>query len=330
MFCINVMNIIAPLKAQYTPYLRSNFSVNKPNEIKSNSNINFNGLFSKKDVSDPICPEYLLKEYSIKRDLAIAKFSSTLGRVTSEQIEELEKAFPDTIQKISDEVDIKTYSKPEAIGKAAIILKQALEAETKNNTIISIGTSPAAIANVMELMGSEVIYMPASHFNDEFVTYKSPISYPTRYFNTRTVADYLKDKGIFKGVSTKNIVLIDYAASGQTLRNTKEMLTRMNKVAPERIETCSILKTLSKQNQKNIKEKVKPTLNEEEFAKLEFDMAFSMIERISPVPHFNFLKENEEIISKPTEEVFEKTHCPNERFFITAAYNAARQFGEKK
>ena len=59
MFCINVMNIIAPLKAQYTPYLRSNFSVNKPNEIKSNSNINFNGLFSKKDVSDPICPEYL-------------------------------------------------------------------------------------------------------------------------------------------------------------------------------------------------------------------------------------------------------------------------------
>ena len=191
--------------------------------------------------------------------------------------------------------------------------------------IIAIGTSPAAIANVMELMGSDVTYLPISGFSGFYslYTYDDSMSmFKDQSQNAKICFDYLKSKGFEGDCDGKPVIILDYSNSGNTLYNTRLMLEERNNIKQDNIITFSVGKILSAYSQIFDFE----LLSRKEQIELDRNMFYEHVAKISSTPHFELDNDYSNLGQEEIFYNFENFKNPLARKFAACAYNKVENF----
>ena len=266
-------------------------------------------------------------EYDIKEQAAINKFLDKGGRLTKEQFDDFKKAYPRAISTFEREISDETSLQPNLFAKAAIAIRKMADYERKidDPRIIAIGTSPAAIANVMELMGSDVTYLPISGFSGFYslYTYDDSMSmFKDQSQNAKICFDYLKSKGFEGDCDGKPVIILDYSNSGNTLYNTRLMLEERNNIKQDNIITFSVGKILSAYSQIFDFE----LLSRKEQIELDRNMFYEHVAKISSTPHFELDNDYSDLGQEEIFYNFENFKNPLARKFAACAYNKVENF----
>ena len=270
-------------------------------------------------------------------------FLTQKGKVTIEEYNNIIKNHPSTIIKAQRYVDNK-YSgllTPEHAAKAAVELKKFYDEQYKDYTIISLGTSPALITEIMSALGSKVIFLPASGLTEiASARTKYPeigIQHYIKTTNLGIMIDYLISKGVTPDLND-HVILLDYKCYGRSLDTLENALLQSGACKSEKLEQHSILEYLKKllpSNNSSIKD-----TNAEILESLSFDMIEEMIEQISNVPHFHIDEENVNAMNprymsatgKTPEQLFknfEEYSQPRARAFALCSIHEAKKLLEK-
>ncbi len=325
---INLLTPASPAKLTKTnfntsPVFKGNVTAPKTNEVSFFGSI----------------PIENLRRYTLSRNAAVKNYSHTEGRVQKDQYEKLIKEFPDSIKAIDKILDgelIYTI-KPEQHAKAALLLNNCVE---PNSRVLAVGTSPASIANIMELLGQDVVYLPISHFRSAYETYfnynpdpeKNKEEFCPKTDNLKTCSRYLASKGIEGDCEGKKIYVMDYSLTGNTIKNMKTFLKHFNGLEDENIVLMSVLDTLKANKMlascdEKFNRGMIPSI--EDIDNLQDQMFYGTIGRLSSTPHFG-LEINR--IDIPDEEIFydfEHYTNPLARQFVTSAYDKAKKIQSK-
>ena len=225
-------------------------------------------------------------------DTFFENFKNRSGKVTLAEYQQILKKHPRTLAKsyklCEEQTDIIT--KPQTMAKLALCLKDYYDEKyDKNYTIISIGTSPSPITEVMDNLGCKVIYLPISHLR--FIN-ENPLSpfrklYPTnesRHPNIKKLMKYATKKGI-ANKNNGELVVLDYSATGKTLTLMGKILKERNEINPNKIHLHSLNDDLD--------EICKTTDTNEKYGfdvlniyDLKEDLYCSSFTNITNVPHF--------------------------------------------
>ncbi len=162
---------------------------------------------------------------------------------------------------------IKIFTEPKDAAKCALTLKKTYDNDygKKNYRIISVGTSPAFITQIMPSLGCEVIYLPISNISDGVEKANST--------KLSQISKYLKDKGIN---NEKTNIILDYVNNGGSIYNCKRIIEQLG-IDKDKIVLSSLFDELA--NSDNYKE--------EELEKIFYDVAYEKVENFSNVPHFD-------------------------------------------
>lgn len=272
------------------------------------TNINFAKNSRRNSVSSSSCCTSFVQKMRKPASIVIQEqreeeffqaFLTKKGKVTKKEYEEIIKKHPSAIVKAQKliEKEKPLYSSPSQIAKAALKLKERYDSEYNDNYIIaSIGTSPALIAEVMQALGSKVVFIPASGLNLLEFNHLYPLrqQFPTiasRIDNVRHIADYSRKKGI-SNKSHNYLIMLDYCHSGVSLDNLCRIFEEENIFKKERIHDHSILGDLIEYSSLNDKNS---TFALEDFANLSHDMQYSDLEKVSNVPHFYIYDDHNKI-----------------------------------
>lgn len=221
------------------------------------------------------------------------KFINKNGKVSVEEYKFIREKMPFILDKAAEMVakECKCACLPKDIATLAINAKSyfdnAKELKGKNYRIISIGTSPAPLAEALQNLGCNVIFVPISGIN-LLVSDKDINSSK----NLKLALEYLRRKGVCaeENNNLKNIVM-DYTFSGKTLSTICMLLVRENKLtSAEDIWALSMNDLLvSLLYDKNNKAPIETSF--EEKAQLlkayKEDLLYSFESEIANVPHFH-------------------------------------------
>lgn len=229
-------------------------------------------------------PLQLLTSF-LEEERFFREFLRKKGKVTQEELEDIIKKHPGTIIKAQKflERTLETNITPKEIAKAAYWLKKFYDEYYKDGcTIVSVGTSPAPITEVMSALGSKVVFLPASDLK-KIPHYKE--IYGSDYIektNLRYMLEYANLQGI-NPQNTDEIILLDYSNTGESLENLAKVLTEQKMCKKEKLKTNSILDYLKLFM---LPEGTNGLLSEKEYNNIESDMYDSRFESISNIPHF--------------------------------------------
>lgn len=218
-------------------------------------------------------------------------FLKTKGKVTLEQYENVKQCHPRALLKayeICDRID-GPITRPYDIARYSIALKDYYQKLYDGNyTIVSIGTSPAPITEVMQNLGCKVIFLPISSLSylDNSNLYPLRNLYPTiasRHHNIDVLMQYATKKGINKK-DAGTLVVLDFSKSGRSLENMRKILEERKDIDSDRIKTHSLIADLAEiakgYNDMNITERDTKNLGH--------DLVLSEFENIINVPHFTY------------------------------------------
>ena len=217
-------------------------------------------------------------------------FLKKKGKVSKKEYNEIIKKHPSIITQAYKliEENKPTKTTPAQLAHAAVELKKRYDEQYKGKyTIVSMGTSPAPIAEIMSALGSKVVFLPASGVNqlknDPLYIFRS--KYPTiasRYPNVRYIIDYAKKNGI--NYSNKDfILLLDYCYRGRSLEKMCDIFIEEEIVKPDLLHDCSILDDLSKLTNSEV---ANSPFSMEDYTNIANDMENALFQNISNVPHF--------------------------------------------
>lgn len=314
----------------------------------------YKGIFQKKNEKKDFCSQYItLPKMGIPSTLAVQMqkedeffkaFLTKKGKVTKQEYDEIVKKHPSAIIKAQKllEQEKPTQSSPKEVALAAKKLKEKYDKEYKNNGYIlaSIGTSPAAITEVMSALGCNVIFIPASGLN-RIPTSKNYIfrnQYPTiasRNQNVQYIVNYARKKGINPS-KKETLIMLDYCNTGASLSNLCDIFIEEKLYTPEKIHDKSILNDLSELSR--IKDP-NSDFTAENFANIAHDMNYSNAANVSNVPHFHI----EDIENKMTSgsisskdktkkelfKEFDRYSQPTARAFALCAIHEAMKLSDK-
>jgi hypothetical protein len=128
------------------------------------------------------------------------------------------------------------------VARAALELKNKYDEQyDKNYTIISIGTSPAAISEVMSALGCNVVFLPASGLNKiPSLRQNDPENFIIQT-NLKYMIEYVKSK---INNNSGTIILLDYYDTGGGLNSIYEVFKESEICQTDRIQKHSIAKDL--------------------------------------------------------------------------------------
>jgi len=227
----------------------------------------------------PVRP-YEIEQKTLRNQEAYENFLYAKGRVTKEEYKYILKNYPFIISKCKSELQNNgILSQPISIACIGMNFKQYFDNTQKNPNgyrLISIGTSPAILCRALEILGCEVVYLPASGIN-RYRTFEEL----EKEKNTKKLLKYLQLKNV--GKDEKTNIVIDLTSSGRTLSHMEKLV---KKLSPNTVTFAltgySISKVLDSIDSKNKPWKVN-TIEEDDFFE---DMESQRIEEITNVPHF--------------------------------------------
>ncbi|MBQ7287480.1 MAG: hypothetical protein IJW73_06960 [Candidatus Gastranaerophilales bacterium] len=220
-------------------------------------------------------------------------FKTRSGKVTLKEYKEIASKHPRTLSKsyalCRSQEDIRT--RPETMAKFAVCLKDYYDTKYEKYTIVSIGTSPSPITEVMDNLGCDVIYLPITHLR--FIE-QNPLSpfrnlYPTnesRHPNIKKLMKYASKKGI-ADPKKGELVVIDYSATGKTLATMGNILKERGDIIEEKIHLHAFNNDLEKIC-KDTSAYEKYGLDVVDVIDLKEDLYCSEFNKITNVPHFVF------------------------------------------
>jgi len=285
--------------------------------INSNK-YNFSGILTRKK---PTQNDYEAKKINlpaIRQPMELAllvqvedeyfkSFLAKSGKVTKKEYEEIIKKHPRTLvlaKKRCEKISNVTSCSPKITAKIAYELKKHYDEFYKNYTIVSVGTSPAPITEVMQNLGAKVIFLPISGLREleQNPLYFNRKNFPTlasKHPNLEVIMDYCTKKGIAKD-NSGSILILDLCASGKSARLVKQMLLERKDIPEENIFIHDVTKTLE-----YIKNECDSNLTQEEIDSMNADMRTSRCAQISNVPHFYYdnsgYNSQKTIVRKPCE-----------------------------
>ena len=195
------------------------------------------------------------------------EFMDKKGKVTKEEYEDIKKNHPSILLKAQKLVNLfyMGNTTPKEMAEISLAASKVLDEGYKNCRIISLGTSPAPLAEQLQNLGYDVVFLPVSSFDFSDNNSKE----------IRMLVEYLKSKNIKDG---KTNIILDYTNSGTTLNAVTKLIKKELKC--KNVEKKSLNDLLGY----ICKAKHTHTANYSE------DMYFSYIEAVSNVPHFPVTK----------------------------------------
>ena len=268
-------------------------------------------------------------------------FLNKKGKVTYEEYQRIVKENPAILLMAQRETEKnkKLLSTPRTIAKAAVLIKKFFDEKyQKDYKVISMGTSPAPIAEVMQAMGADVVYAPITGLTNYFNTQPNEKYYYNldEYPNIRKVLMYLKSKGIKEDDKT-TYVLIDYCSTGTSLILFRDMIMERNNISKEKMHDFSIINLLEAARKRYQNKYTVPS--KEDISDILSDMQFNLMENVCSVPHFDirdnknqnkkgYITSKDKNLDKLFEE-FEEYSKPEARAFALCAINEADKLNKK-
>ena len=177
---------------------------------------------------------------------------------------------------------------PADIAKCAYsINKQLKDTYGDNYVVVSIGVNPSFIAETMQALGSEVVYLPILGLKNEYLE-KADFDSPEPLDksikkNTEILMEYLSKKGINEDINPdKKVILLDYSVSGESFNNLHKAICGMNNVPYDSVMKFSMVKMLS-----NLAFDSKFPVVSDNVSHLEEDITTFKIGKYSNCPCFN-------------------------------------------
>ncbi len=174
--------------------------------------------------------------------------------------------------------------------------------------IIAVGTSPSTIAQGMEYLGAEVIYLPltnAREFAIDIGKDKIDSCINSRdCSNINILINYLKSKGIADVNDEKTNIILDFSASGTSLNFAYNLIQEaIGQSKKAKIVKCDMIKTIEKSINKN--NPIRKDFGH--LSVLSMLSSNSYIQRVSPTPHFK-ITNKKATINKST---YNEQNCIN-------------------
>lgn len=256
------------------------------------------------NIEDLNTPESYYNTQIVKKALGyksplevFEEFINTKGKVTAQDFLDIKLKHPSVIAICSEYIRQKAKntsfvnSKPEDVAKIIVALKKGFDNKYgKNNyRIISIGTSPAVLAEGLKNIGADVAFMPISCLRDCEAVGDIPLEVAvdraSKYRNLKTALKYLKQQGVSSRQTEKDgkvNILFDYSSTGGTLFKISNILQNSaeTKIPKEylKIESLgnAIMKSFGCESEEN--KKIADIFMS--------DVFFEAAEMVGNVPHF--------------------------------------------
>lgn len=286
------LNTSFPIKSCGQVSFNQNNKKYTPQKIQSNpySNIAF------QDTNNYI--KTFIKQ--IQETYHFNKFLNQKGKLTNEEYKDIIKNRPYILAQAYKKVESsneRMYSNPNDMAICTQALKEYFDKEFGKDsyTVICPGTSTAQIGEGLRYLGCDTVLMPVSNI---FAScYLSGKEKENSNINKLKLVKYLDKSGI-NPYNEKNIIILDYVASGKSITEIKKMLEEYNNIPPDNIHKVSVIKCLGMLQENN------ETLNKDIISRIAGDMCNSVSEIYSDTMHFNMLKKHN-ITNKSDEEIFE-------------------------
>ena len=204
----------------------------------------------------------------LQEEVFFEDFMDRKGKVTQEEYENIKKNHPSALIKAKQLVDLFYFGNttPKETAEISLAVSKYLNERYKNYRIISLGTSPAPIAEQLQYLGHDVVFLPISAMDISDNNSKE----------MHILIEYLKTKN---SDDKKTNILLDYTYSGHTL----EAMTKLIK------KNYRFKKTVKSVSLNNLFEYLKRNKLAHP-SNYSTDMYMSHIENISNVPHFPVTK----------------------------------------
>ncbi|MGM9993397.1 MAG: hypothetical protein ACI37R_01560 [Candidatus Avigastranaerophilus sp.] len=299
----------------------------KPVE-KSKTEASLSETFSlEKDKTLPRCSLNMQRVYT---DIAgeykyFSKFLSKSGRLTREEYDDIIKNHKAAIMKAARFCDKSLFNSttPENLAEIATAVNSYLKDTYGDYRIISVGTSPSALTEQLELMGNDVIFLPCSNL----MFFSLNDNKPNEVKNLNIILDFLQRKGLKNDDKTN--LIIDYCSSGKTLDSIYSFITQKFDDIPfskfKKISLARLLDGCFKDETAEQRKKIKDFLQ---------DISNSTVTECTNMPHFHIVsalycsqRERESTIfpfNKNTEEIyteFDNFSRPLGRAFSLCTFN---------
>ncbi len=268
-------------------------------------------------------------------------FINKKGKVSYEEYQDIINKNPTILVMAKKEIEKNKslLSSPKTIAKTAILLKSYFDKKYNSNyRVISMGTSPAVITEVMQAIGADVIYAPISGLTG-YISRKPDKKYRynlENYPNIEKLLKYLQSKGVNEN-DTKTNILIDYCSTGASLILLRDMIVERNNIPRERLHDYSI--TILLDSIRRMHQNKSKAPNDEEIMNIVKDMQYNVMEKACNVPHFHIRDyENSgkgdyiESEGKSLDELFQEFDDyskPEARVFILCAIDEAIKLNKK-
>lgn len=299
-------------KDGYFNPLNQNYSrIDIENSIKNKQKIFENFLSKKGKVSfSEYChikknhPEFILKSYKYlnsfkrhyekKQDLIADKY---MRKNTTEN------------QNIDDYV--KFHIEPKDAAKCALCLKQSYDNDygKDNYRVISVGTSPAFITQIMPSLGCEVIYLPISNISQGLENASRT--------KLAQIGKYLLSKGVD---NNKTNIILDYVVDGGSIYNTERIIKNLG-IKDDKIQLSSLFEELADNDN---------LLSRKEIEDIFYDIAYEKVDNLSNVPHFDVQTNGNTLFYSKQIKDFEDFSKKTARAFSLCAFYELEQILNKK
>ena len=223
--------------------------------------------------------EQEIKANQAQENIEFNNFLHKSGKVTKAEYNDIVKNHPSFLIRARELVEEKYNGEcpPEEFAKIVKSLNEYIKHKYENPRIISIGTSPASLAEQLEALGNDVVYIPVTKLwklKDFEINNYAP--------RIRTILKYSKSKKINDG---KQNIVLDFTASGNTLFTMSNLLYKYNRIPKDNITPMPLSKILH-DTYANASESEKKYLD-----MYLRDVSYSRVEKISNVPHYEIYYE---------------------------------------
>ena len=282
----------------------------------------------------------------IEEEKHFEEFLSAGGKLSKKDVERIKKKYPSYIilaeKKLKKEApSLKTLPKDAAlVGLAA---KKYLDNEYgKNNyRVISIGTSPAPITEVMAAAGADIVFLPISSLSNYINPHKGNDNNLdiSGYPNIQKALEYLKRKGVNENSKKINIIT-DFCSTGKSLLLAHDLVLQYNNVPKENFKKREIETLINAGRFYEEDVEGDSLITSRAVMSIRADMVSQKFEYISNVPHF-YINDNENLFvtcsisskDKTDEELFyefDNYSKPLARAFSLCAINEVLKIENKK
>lgn len=232
-----------------------------------------------------------LKDKIIQEELLLSEFIRRPGKVTKEDFNKIKETNPKLI-KAADRRSSVVRSlwcmsvTPNYAAKCALAFKKLFDERYGENLyrIISIGTSPACITQLMPSLGCETVFLPISDVGELYRCFDGMA--PWHNPKVELLVRYLKKAGVD---DKKTNLLFDYVASGLTIRYVSRILTEDLGIDPE----CCVEESIETVLQDACYDEENELIEESSkyYGLIDNDIHWERVEVLSNVPHYNIRPE---------------------------------------